>query len=91
MKITFNPRGSSNTPNRIATVKTNEVLELLEYGTDLKLSARETAIALPILENIKLQGEEFTLRDIILKFKAVEELSDVASCCEKVFLNSTEI
>lgn len=86
MKITLNPRGESHSLNPVATVTASEVLELLEVGTEVKLSAGETVIALPIVQSLKQQGSEFTLREVILKFKAVEELANFASSCEKVFL-----
>ncbi len=86
MKITLNPRGESNSLNPVATVTASEVLELMEMGVEVKLSAGETAIALPIVQSLKQQDSEFTLREVILNFKAVEELANFASCCEKVFL-----
>lgn len=93
MDCTENPEGiimngkSFSVPiNPPLTVTTNDVLELLESGTDVKLSVKETTIALPILESLKANGDEFTLRDVITKFKAVDELASFADLCESIFL-----
>ncbi|NOH36875.1 hypothetical protein F0267_01380 [Vibrio coralliilyticus] len=86
MKITLNPKEGSNTFNPVANVSLSEVIELLEIGTERKLSAAETTIALPILASLKANDEEFTLRDVITKFKAVDELTSFADLCESVFL-----
>ncbi|WP_347364399.1 hypothetical protein [Vibrio vulnificus] len=88
MKITLNPKEGSNTLNPVANVSVSEVIELLEIGTEQKLSAAETTIALPILESLKTSGVEFTLRDVITKFKAVDELASFADLCESIFLAS---
>lgn len=88
MKITLNPKEGSNTFNPVANVSLSEVIELLEIGAERKLSAAETTIALPILESLKANGKEFTLRDVITKFKAVDELRSFADLCESIFLAS---
>jgi hypothetical protein len=86
MKITLNPKEGSNTFNPIADVSKKEVIELLEIGTECKLSAAETAVALPILDSLKNSDSEFTLRDLVVKFKAVPELAHFANVCERTFL-----
>ncbi|KAB0482357.1 hypothetical protein F7Q91_02840 [Vibrio chagasii] len=86
MKITLTPKEGSNTFNPVANVSLSEVIELLEIGTERKLTAAETTIALPILEGLKVSHEEFTLRDVITKFKTVNELTNFAELCESIFL-----
>ncbi|EJL6709605.1 hypothetical protein NMS01_003108 [Vibrio cholerae] len=86
MKITLNPKEGSNAFNPVANVSLSEVIELLEIGAEQKLSAAETTVALPILESLKTSGDEFTLRDVITKFKAVDELASFADLCESIFL-----
>lgn len=70
----------------MASVSLNEVLQLLEIGTERELSAAETAVALPILEGLKASGEEFTLREVIAQFKEVDALASFADLCESIFL-----
>ncbi|CAK1929861.1 Phage tail assembly protein [Vibrio crassostreae] len=86
MKSAQNPKETSNTFNPVANISVNEVVELLEVGTERRLSTEETALALPILESLKASGEEFTLRDLITEFKAVNELSSFADLAESLFL-----
>jgi hypothetical protein len=52
MKITLNPQEGSDTFNPVASVSQTEVIELLEIGTECKLSTAEIAVALPILESL---------------------------------------
>lgn len=85
MKITLNPKEGEITSNHVANVSVSEVIELLEIGSQRKLTAEETTIALPILESLKASGEEFTLREVITKFKAVDELTSFADLCESMF------
>ena len=72
--------------NPVANVSISEVIELLEIGSERKLSAAEAAVAMPILESLKANGEEFTLRQVITKFKEFEALVSFANVCESVFL-----
>jgi hypothetical protein len=86
MKITLNPKEGADTFNPVASVSQTEVIELLEISTECKLSSAETALALPILESLKNSDSEFTLRDVVVKFKAVPELAHFANVCETTFL-----
>lgn len=86
MQIKLDPSKRADKFNPVASISISEVIQLLEIGTERKLSAAEKTIALPILDSLKASGEEFTLRDVITKFKAVHELASFADLCESIFL-----
>lgn len=54
MMITLNPKEGSNAFNPVANVSVSEVIELLEIGTEQKLSAAETTVALPICNTMSM-------------------------------------
>lgn len=72
--------------NSVNFMTASETIKVLELGCCIELSAAETAVALPILESLKANGDELTLRDVVVKFKAVPELAHFANVCEKTFL-----
>ncbi len=72
--------------DRELQVKLCDVFELLNNVTEHKLTAEETAAALPILEGLRASGAKFTLREVIAKFQDVDELSSFASLCDSHLL-----
>lgn len=78
MKTTLNPKEGSNTFNPVANVSLSEVPVIpmvKNYQNQYNLININALIT-----------EEFTLRDVITKFKTVDELTSFADLCESVFL-----
>lgn len=87
MKFNLEPSKKSETLNPVAHVSIKEVVELLEIGSDTKLSDAENTFVLPLIQALRDNtAETMTLLDVVNELSKYEQLKPFAKSCQRAFL-----